>query len=109
MSPEALLDEIVKRICRVADPDKIILFGSRARGGARADSDYDFLVIEPSSLPRYKRSRAIYAAVADLPAEVEVLVYTPQEVSQWREVPQAFVTTAVREGKVLYEREGGSA
>jgi len=36
---------------------------------------------------------------------VDVMVYTPEEVTEWSAVPQAFITTAVREGKVLYERE----
>jgi hypothetical protein len=37
---------------------------------------------------------------------VDVVVYTPEEVEEWRSVPEAFVTTAIREGKVLYERPG---
>jgi hypothetical protein len=38
--------------------------------------------------------------------EVEVMVYTPQEVEDWDSVPESFVSTALREGLVLYEREG---
>ena len=106
MSPDPFLAEIIDRILQVTDPDRIVLFGSRARGDARPDSDFDFLVIQPSEAPRYRRPGRIYAALADLPAEVEVVVYTPQEVDQWREVPQAFVTTALRQGRVVYEREG---
>lgn len=82
------------------------MFGSRAGGGARPDSDYDILVVMPSKLPRYRRAGPIYTALADLPAEVEVVVYTPQEVEEWRNVPQAFVTTALREGRLLYEEQG---
>ena len=57
-----------------------------------------------SAEPRYRRSVPLYVALADVPAEVEVLVYTPEEVQEWSQVPQAFVTTAVREGRTLYER-----
>ena len=39
-------------------------------------------------------------------SEVEVMVYTPEEVDEWSQVPQAFVTTAVREGTTIYERRG---
>ena len=85
-------------------PDGIILFGSRARGEARADSDFDVLVIKESSEPRYRRSVPLYVALASVPAEVEVLVYTPAEVEEWSQVPHAFVTTALREGTTLYER-----
>ncbi len=99
-----ILAEIIRRIVRVIDPMKVILFGSRARGDARPDSDFDLLVVRESSNPRHERSAPIYTALADMPIEVEVMVYTPAEIEEWQEVPQAFVTTAVREGKVLYER-----
>ncbi len=99
-----LLDEIVRRVVKATQPEKLVLFGSRARGNARSNSDYDLLVINRSPEPRYKRSIPIYVALADLPIEVEVMVYTPEEIEEWREVPQAFVTTALREGKTLYER-----
>lgn len=97
--------EIVQRIRSVANPRKIVLFGSRARGEHRPDSDIDLLVIEESSLPRHRRSIPLYAALADLPIEVdaEIVVYTPAEVEEWRGANAAFVTTALREGKVLYE------
>jgi uncharacterized protein len=98
--------EIVQRIVTTADPLKVILFGSRARGDSRPDSDFDFLVIRPSSEPRHRRAAPIYTALADIPVEVEVMVYTPLEVLEWAEVPEAFVTTAVREGQLLYERTG---
>ena len=100
----SLVDEMVRRVVDAAQPEKLILFGSRARGNARSNSDYDLLVVSPSAEPRYKRSIPIYVALADLPIEVEVMVYTPEEIEEWSEVPQAFVTTALREGKTLYER-----
>jgi len=105
MNPQnELIDVIVRRIVETAQPDKIILFGSRARGDARPNSDFDVLVIKESSEPRYRRSVPLYVALADVPAEVEVVVYTPEEIDEWRQVPQAFVTTAVREGTTIYER-----
>ena len=100
-----LLDEMVSRIKNAVKPEKIILFGSRARGTAHEKSDFDLLVIKDSDQPRYRRSAPLYRILADLPVEVEVIVYTPDEVRDWSAVPQAFITTAVREGKVLYEKE----
>lgn len=100
-----LLNAIVERILRTEHPDKIILFGSRARGDARPGSDYDLLVVQESSQPRYKRAAHLYTALADLPVEVDVMVYTPQEVEEWSAVPAAFVTTAIHEGEVLYEKQ----
>lgn len=102
----AVVREIVHRIVAVAQPERIVLFGSRARGQHRPDSDIDLLVIQKSNLPRHRRAVPIYAALAGLPVEVdcEVLVYTPAEVAEWSAVPEAFVTTALREGRVLYEK-----
>ena len=101
---EDVTQDIVRRIVEAAQPEKIILFGSRARGDARPNSDFDVLVIKQTDEPRYRRSVPLYVALADLPVEVEVIVYTPDEVEEWSEVPQAFVTTAVREGTTIYER-----
>ncbi|MGO8787263.1 MAG: nucleotidyltransferase domain-containing protein [Terriglobia bacterium] len=103
---DTIVRDIVRRIVNTAQPEKVILFGSQARGDARPDSDFDVLVIKQSDEPRYRRSIPLYIALADLPVEVEVMVYTPEEVDEWSQVPQAFVTTAVREGTTIYERRG---
>lgn len=102
--PDAeLTEEIVRRIVQAVDPDRVILFGSRARGEIRPDSDIDLLVIAASSEPRYRRAVPLYGVLSDLLMPMDIVVYTPQEVEEWSRVPQAFVTTAIREGKVLYE------
>lgn len=98
------LNEVAERIRRIAHPRRIILFGSRAHGKNHKNSDWDFLVIAESDLPRHKRSAPIYGALSDMPVGMDILVYTPEEVEEWRNVPQALVTTAIREGKVLYEK-----
>lgn len=97
---------IVQRIVDAVDPEKIVLFGSRARGTHLPGSDIDLLVVQESDEPRYQRSIPISAALYDLPIEVdtEIMVYTPEEVRDWTGAPAAFVTTALREGTVLYER-----
>ena len=100
-----LVQEVVQRIVEAAQPDKVILFGSRARGSARPDSDFDLVVIKNSDEPGYRRDASLYLALAGLNAPVDVIVYTPEEVREWSAVPQAFITTAVREGKVVYERK----
>jgi uncharacterized protein len=101
---ENVEQEIVRRIVATSQPDKVVLFGSRARNSARPDSDYDILVIKESEEPRYRRSVPLYVALAGLLANVDLMVYTPAEVDEWKSVPQAFITTALREGRVVYER-----
>ena len=101
-----LIRDIVRRIVDTAQPEKVILFGSQSRRDAGPHSDVDVLVIKKSDEPRHRRSVPLYVALADLPVEVEVMVYTPEEVEEWSGVAQAFVTTAVREGMTIYERRG---
>ena len=103
---EELLRDIVARMLRAGNPKKIVLFGSRARGEARPDSDIDLLVIEESTLPRFRRSGAYRRALLGLFPAKDILVWTPEEVEEWSQVPNAFITTALREGRVLHERQG---
>lgn len=103
VTPE-LLDDVVQRILHVGSPRRIVLFGSRARGDARRNSDLDLLIIEDSELPRYRRPpRYLRALVGVFPAK-DIVVWTPAEVTAWRDVPNAFITSALREGRTLYER-----
>ncbi len=99
-----ILEEVVRRILSAGSPLKIILFGSRATGQASANSDLDLLIIEESNLPRYKRATRYLRALVGLFPKKDLVVWTPEEVAQWANVPNAFITTALREGKTLYER-----
>ena len=100
-----VLEEAVGRMVAAGNPLQVILFGSRARGEARPDSDYDFLVLEDSTLPRYRRAAKYRRVLAGLLPSKDILVWTPEEAAEWATVPQALVTTAISEGVVLYERE----
>jgi uncharacterized protein len=98
------LHEIIKRVLSVGGPQKVILFGSRARGDAKPGSDYDLLVIESSDLPRYRRAAKYRKALTGVCLTKDIVVWTPEEVAEWQNVPNAFITTAINEGIVLYER-----
>jgi len=100
-----LLNDIIEKFLSVGTPPKIILFGSRATGKSHSESDYDFLVIEESLEKRYKRAAKYRRALQIFPFAKDIVVWTPEEVMLWENVPQAFITTALREGTVLYERK----
>jgi uncharacterized protein len=101
---DPVLVEMVKRICETVRPDRIILFGSRARHATSPQSDYDILIVGPSSLPRWKRTVPVYGVLAGMGVPKDVVWWTPQEIEEWRGVRSHFITTALQEGKVLYEK-----
>jgi predicted nucleotidyltransferase len=103
---DELLSEIVERILAVGEPRRIILFGSHARGAARPDSDLDLLIIEESDLPRHRRASRYLRALVGLYPNKDLVVWTPDEVREWVNVPHVFITTALREGRTLYEHRG---
>jgi len=102
---ENLLRDIVQRILKVAQPEKIILFGSHARGEATEESDLDILIIQPSDLPRYKRSTPVRLALRGLFPSKDIVIYTPEEVKDWESASTSFIASALQEGRVLYERK----
>jgi hypothetical protein len=65
----------------------------------------DLLVIADSDKPRHQRAAPLYGILSDIFVPMDIMVYSPEEVEEWREVRQAFVTTALREGEVLYEEQ----
>jgi predicted nucleotidyltransferase len=101
---DQLLVEVVWRILTIGSPIKIVLFGSHAKSMARPDSDLDLLIIEESDLPRYRRSGRYRRVLCGLFPAKDIVVWTPQEVKEWKAVPSAFISTALAEGKLLYER-----
>jgi predicted nucleotidyltransferase len=104
------ISDEVKRIrdiiVREYEPDKIILFGSRARGDALPDSDIDILVVSDreKDLPRYKRGLEVRLKLAAVRVPKDILFYTHGDFGKWRTVRQSFVSAVLREGVVLYER-----
>ena len=105
---EALLDQMVEKIVAEVDPEQIVLFGSRARGDARAGSDVDLAVVEsePFGQERSKRLEAarLYRTLSGFLVSKDILVYSRDEVDYWRSSLNHVLARALREGRVLYER-----
>ena len=100
---EDRLDEIVGALVRALSPRRVILFGSRARGDARPDSDLDLLLVVDTDLPLPKRLFVANKAVRDFGLPIDLLVLTPEEVERLSSWSSSVVPAALREGRVLHE------
>jgi len=102
VSPE-LLQEIVDRVVHGLHPERIYLFGSRARDQAWEDSDVDLLVVVPDSdLPRHRREALSYDLLWGLTVPVDVIVLTRAEFQRASRVKTSLASTVQAEGEVLY-------
>ena len=101
---ETAIRQAVERIATRFHPDKIILFGSRARGQGGPDSDADLLVIMRVDGSKRQQAVQIDLALEGIPIPIDLIVVTPEEVEKYRDAMGTIIREAVREGKVLYER-----
>jgi predicted nucleotidyltransferase len=97
-------DGLVRRIAEQFSPDKIILFGSRARGDAGPESDIDLLVLFPDVADPNRRAAEVYASLLDFPRPTDIVVSTTARFERYQNVVNTVYWPAAREGKVLYER-----
>lgn len=104
-----LIDEVVDIIAREATPEQIILFGSHAKGGATDESDVDLLVVESGEFgagrSRRKELARLSKAIARFQFPIDILLYSTAEVERWKHSLNNVVAHAIREGKVVYERQ----
>lgn len=101
---ESSIQEMVNRIVGRFDPDKIILFGSHARGNAGDNSDADLLVVMRVEGSRRKQATQIDLALVGVDLPADIIVVTPEELEKNKDTVGTFIYPAVREGRVLYER-----
>lgn len=98
------LQEIVRRIVEVADPVKVVLFGSAARGQMGRHSDADFLVIVGAGSDRHGTAGDIYMNMAGVDQPKDIVVVTTEDVEEYKDFPPSVVYPALKEGRVVYER-----
>jgi len=101
-TPEKI-QEAVRRIVETAHPVKVILFGSRARNEAAAQSDVDLLVVERELPDRYAEMVRLNKVLRGLLLAVDLLVIGEEDFREWADTPGSVYYAAQREGRVLYE------
>jgi len=104
VSVDEQVQELSARIVRAFMPEKIILFGSRARGAARPDSDIDLLVVLRHVGHRRGAAIAMRKAAAGFPVPKDIVVSTPQRLAERGTVPGTLEYFALHTGVVVYER-----
>lgn len=100
---DPVLAEIVRRLLAAYEPERVYLFGSRARGEAGADSDYDLLLVVPEDAPPQRgRSRLAYECLRGTGVAVDVVVWRRLAFDRRQRVPASLPATVAREGKLVY-------
>jgi predicted nucleotidyltransferase len=102
MTSQELITKAGAALAAAAPPQsRIILFGSQARGHANAESDLDFLVIEPEVRAIAAESARLRRALNDIPAAIDVIVVSERLAKRHPRVPGSLVDRALREGRVI--------
>ncbi len=96
------LDEIVRRVVEVAQPEQIVLFGSAARGEMGPHSDVDLLVVKRGEFHSRDLAWTIRKGLRGIDEAFDIIVVTPEDVERYRDAHALVICPAVKEGRVLY-------
>lgn len=98
------LKKTISIIVQVMDPDRIILFGSCARGNNKRESGYDLLVLKHGIKKQRELSHKIYVSFKNIGAPVDVIVANLERYEQLKDDPYLIYSEAAKYGKIVYER-----
>ena len=105
MVSDGILKEAARRLVERFNPERIILFGSQARGTADARSDVDLLIVCPVAGKRRQLMVEMDLALNGLGIARDIMVLTPNEFQSQKDIPGTVARPAAREGRILYERQ----
>ena len=105
MISEKTIQQAVARLVAAANPSKVILFGSYARGDATENSDLDLMVIEREVSNKFDEMVRLRNVMGDMDIGVDLLVYSDLEASRRSQVPGTVLYRAYKEGRVLYDAD----
>ena len=99
---QAILDDIIGRIVEAAQPERIILFGSAARGEMGPNSDVDLLIIRQGGHSRRLMGQ-LYRRLHGVGAAVDAVMVSPAEVERYKDSHALVIKPALAEGRVVYD------
>lgn len=101
---ETVVATMVDRIVEAFDPERIVLFGSVARGEVTKYSDVDLLVVMPDGTDRHAAAVEMHRCLGDMLTAKDIVVTTPDEISRRGQLGGTVIREALREGKVVHDR-----
>ncbi|MFH1233054.1 MAG: nucleotidyltransferase domain-containing protein [Patescibacteria group bacterium] len=98
------VERLAEKIKNNYQPEKIFIFGSFAYGKINSDSDVDFFIIKKTVKPRIERQREVARLLLDRCIAVDVLIFTPKEISKREEMGDSFIIDILKTGKLIYAK-----
>ena len=99
---DSQLQQIIDKIVAYIDPVKIFLFGSRARGDSRNDSDYDIVVIYDGEMSKREVKLGIYDQFEDFNFSMDLFVLASQELEKYKRIANTLAREITENGTIVY-------
>ncbi len=96
------IDALVARVVAHVRPEKVIVFGSYAKGTASARSDLDLCVVVDTLLPPSRRADTLRPLLAGYLVPVDIHVHTPEEMEEYGKEQHSFLHSVLKSGNVVY-------
>jgi predicted nucleotidyltransferase len=99
------IDNLVRRIVARIQPQKVIIFGSYAKGTATIKSDLDIFIIKETELPMANRTDDLKPMLAHALIPVDIHIYTPEEVEEFGKEQFSFINSILKSGKTVFTQK----